>query len=66
MQLEQIVYHVNLYFTNLMILKVLQNVTPVSNSENHAHNVIYKMDALNVEKDIGHFLEYVLKVYSDI
>lgn len=49
-----------------MILEEPQNVILVSNLENHVHHVIYKMDVHNVEKDIGHSLEYVLKVYSDI
>jgi hypothetical protein len=66
MQLERIVYNVNLYSTNIMILRVLQSVIPALNLENLVHNVIYKMDVLNVVKDIGHSLEYVLKVCSDI
>ena len=49
-----------------MILRVLQSVIPALNLENLVHNVIYKMDVLNVDKDIGHSLEYVLKVCSDI
>jgi len=66
MRLERIVYNVNLYSTNIMILGVLQSVIPALNLENLVHNVICKMDVLNVDKDIGHSLEYVLKVYSEV